>query len=484
MWVYNFRPLFLLARNDVDNAIPRYNALPRSSLCCRQGFNTFVEGLLYCPQAIAPLSSIIMEAEENAYRDRFADIRANLTGGVDRGFRLIEDLLDKLERTESSLKQAKFDLENECDARRRLQEEAQQHRDWRERQSRSPFVVALIDADADEYIFRDDFIKKGEDGGKIAADSLLAALQSHINQLYGGFIHMDFVVRAFANVSGLEMALKRDSRLQNCSQLRDFVTGFNNGGSLFDFVDVGPGKERADTKIRGEIHLFPFSDWPVGARCSIENMRFFLDSSQCQHIVVACGYDTGYAPFLGQLVGDKKIANRITLLEGPPFPLAIRKLGLKTTRFSSVFQEEPHLAHGQGSIVSDVNTISAVRPPFASFSGWRNPKAQFWRLAPVVRNEAGRRVDKALLVDDATVERIQAKNLCFFLFLRGECKINGFHRNHHHQELTDNEFDALWYVARKGRCKKSQKADAGGVDCSDERCVYGHGNATMLDRCE
>lgn len=81
---------------------------------------------------------------------------------------------------------------------------------------------------------------------------------------------MDIVVRAFANVSGLEMALKRDSRLQNCSQLRDFVTGFNNRGSFFDFVDVGPGKERADAKIRGEIHLFPFSDWPVDVRCSID----------------------------------------------------------------------------------------------------------------------------------------------------------------------------------------------------------------------
>ncbi|KAG7038450.1 ccch zinc finger protein [Colletotrichum scovillei] len=110
-----------------------------------------------------------MEAEEKAYRDRLADIRASLTGGVDGGFRLIE---------------TRFDLENECDARRRLQEEAQQHRDWRERQSRSPFVVALIDGDADEYV------------------------------------------------------------------LREFVIGFNNRGRFFDFVDVGPERERADAKIR------------------------------------------------------------------------------------------------------------------------------------------------------------------------------------------------------------------------------------------
>jgi hypothetical protein len=50
------------------------------------------------------------------------------------------------------LKQAKFDLDNECEGRRRLQQEVQESREWMERQTRRPFAVALIDADADDYV--------------------------------------------------------------------------------------------------------------------------------------------------------------------------------------------------------------------------------------------------------------------------------------------------------------------------------------------
>lgn len=35
-------------------------------------------------------------------------------------------------------------------------------------------------------------------------------------------------------------------------QFREFAQGFTGAKATFDFVDVGPGKERADGKIRGE----------------------------------------------------------------------------------------------------------------------------------------------------------------------------------------------------------------------------------------
>lgn len=50
------------------------------------------------------------------------------------------------------LKQTKLDLDNECEARRRLQQEVQESRELKERQARRPFAVALIDADADDYV--------------------------------------------------------------------------------------------------------------------------------------------------------------------------------------------------------------------------------------------------------------------------------------------------------------------------------------------
>lgn len=72
---------------------------------------------------------------------------------------------------------------------------------------------------------------------------------------------MDILVKAFANVSGLGGALERDGRLKDVGQFRAFATGFSNRQAFFDIVDVGPGKERADFKIRGEYQrlCIPFS---------------------------------------------------------------------------------------------------------------------------------------------------------------------------------------------------------------------------------
>lgn len=54
--------------------------------------------------------------------------------------------------TKAALEQTKLDLDSECEARRRLQEEVQESRELKERQTRRPFAVALIDADADDYV--------------------------------------------------------------------------------------------------------------------------------------------------------------------------------------------------------------------------------------------------------------------------------------------------------------------------------------------
>jgi hypothetical protein len=62
---------------------------------------------------------------------------------------------------------------------------------------------------------------------------------------------VEIVVRAFANVDGLSLKLVRDGVIKDRMVLRAFFAGFSNRLALFDFVDVGSGKERADNKIRG-----------------------------------------------------------------------------------------------------------------------------------------------------------------------------------------------------------------------------------------
>ena len=65
---------------------------------------------------------------------------------------LPQELLEKLDHTETLFAKTKLDLDSESEARRRLQKEAQENREWKERQERRPFMVAVIDADADGYV--------------------------------------------------------------------------------------------------------------------------------------------------------------------------------------------------------------------------------------------------------------------------------------------------------------------------------------------
>ncbi|KID83177.1 C-x8-C-x5-C-x3-H type zinc finger protein [Metarhizium guizhouense ARSEF 977] len=376
---------------------------------------------------------------------------ALLRGQFDQGLAWIEERLQKLEDTEAKLKQAELDLEHERTARRRLQ---QANDLWEERQARRPFAVALIDADADGYMFPGRFIAKGEKGGEEAADMLLTELQDHLRVATAAPNGIDILVKAFANVGGLVTALKRRGTIQDENQLRAFLAGFNSRKAFFDFVDVGSGKERADCKVR-------------------QNFEYFLRNFQCQHLVVTCGHDAGYAPFLGQFVGDKEVVDRVTLLRGNPFLTVISDLGFKSTRFDSVFGETTRTpvstdarAPVWGGGIAPIGPLISPMGPAPNAGVPRKVRTPPNRLGPVLKDENGSRVDKELTVDRKIVERLKKGHLCFYFYLRGRCNPL-CQQNHLHRPLTENEFDALWWIARQSNCTK-------GITCSDPSCVYGH----------
>jgi len=72
---------------------------------------------------------------------------------------------------------------------------------------------------------------------------------------------MDIMVRAYANLKGLAQACFQSGKLKHAADLGFFAVGFTKRQALFDFVDVGAGKERADYKIRG-IHAPSFDKEP------------------------------------------------------------------------------------------------------------------------------------------------------------------------------------------------------------------------------
>jgi hypothetical protein len=60
------------------------------------------------------------------------------------------------------------------------------------------------------------------------------------------------MVQIYANFDGLARHLHSIGILASPGQLNAFAKSFNLSQPLFNFIDVGSGKERADYKIRGE----------------------------------------------------------------------------------------------------------------------------------------------------------------------------------------------------------------------------------------
>lgn len=61
----------------------------------------------------------------------------------------------------------------------------------------------------------------------------------------------DVVIRAYANLRGLGKACIKNGLMRATADLSLFANGFTGRQPLFDFVDVGLGKERADHKVKG-----------------------------------------------------------------------------------------------------------------------------------------------------------------------------------------------------------------------------------------
>ena len=117
-------------------------------------------------------------------------------------------------------------------------------------QERDAFILVLIDGDG--MIFEDHLIQRGEAGGKEAAGILWNAVREYVQHNIPG-ISSDYkiVVRVYANLKGLSDACTRAGILDSPHTMEDFTRGFTGSKQLFDFIDVGSGKDRADDKVSG-----------------------------------------------------------------------------------------------------------------------------------------------------------------------------------------------------------------------------------------
>lgn len=242
---------------------------------------------------------MLSDIEIDEASQRLASFRQNdpLTGLLD-GYEL---LLEKYRRLKS-------DFEEEREARERYKQLARG-------QERNPFVLVLVDADG--YVFHDDLIKAGSDGGSLAAQRLNDTVRDSLRRK--GLEHREVVVRVYANVAGLSKALAKAGLVGPHSRaMTPFIANFNRSYPLTDFVDAGELKENADFKLRGLL-------------------RLYAENAQCKHIYFAACHDAGY---VSELTQYRKHHERFTLIKtsGLYFHDEFSKLGLPVEELPGVFR--------------------------------------------------------------------------------------------------------------------------------------------------
>lgn len=280
------------------------------------------------PHPPAPASTALAVVP-STYREKLTQFKVL----EERRLELIEELLERLEKTEARLAQTELDLKSEQNVRRTLQAEVSETRRTLEtdvaeaqkretalvlRQSQRPFVLVLIDVDADGFLFHDKYITRKAQGGEALADELLIRTREYLRPQFEDADSLDIVVRVYANLEGMANYLVRLDKVRNLGQLRAFSTGFCGRISSFDWIDTGVGKEGGSgRKVR-------------------ENLAFYAANTHLRHIIVGCSPADLPASLLTSLPLEK-----VTLIESMPLPVSLTTLPIKITRFTNLFVPPP-----------------------------------------------------------------------------------------------------------------------------------------------
>ncbi|PBP27480.1 CCCH zinc finger DNA binding protein [Diplocarpon rosae] len=393
-------------------------------------------------------------------------------------------LQDENTRLSKELNDALLDLEDARRSRRDLQQQlnlAQQRLgqysvDRDNMKNRNPYIMVLIDGDG--MIFNENLVRLGIEGGKQAATVLRNTVLENCNELTD---QIEIMAKVCANITGLSKAMRRDGSLDNPEDLKDFALGFTQGKASFDFIDVGHGKERADSKIKGIFWLQRPSKSPTLTRP--ENLRWHLRNHNCKQILLGISHDAGYAPFLDEVVSlDDR--SKITIMEGPPTVRELKNTGIQVINFNNIFRSEKLIDRGgnneaAASTWAGVSSISSPAPSISPISikngstttiSIRNVTPTFTAAKPAwVPSPRG--LDPPITVNAMVLEKVKRRTntskLCNNHYLRGPCSKGDDCSFEHKYKPSEEELKVIAYLTRLNPCLNGQ-------DCEQEYCIYGH----------
>lgn len=156
--------------------------------------------------------------------------------------------------------------------------------------TQSPLILCAVDGGLN--IFHPDLLARGAEGGRTAAQDLTKKIAEYLYQediqVFG---RLSFWITLFINRDGLHETLL-GSNLCTADQFRSFLVGFSQASPRFLIVEVGPGPEAVDAKLRE--YLQAYTRLP-------QTLRLFLGGAyngSCMQTLSSLGTDE----LLGKLV--------------------------------------------------------------------------------------------------------------------------------------------------------------------------------------
>ncbi|EAW10812.1 uncharacterized protein ACLA_052850 [Aspergillus clavatus NRRL 1] len=280
---------------------------------------------------------------------------------------LIQDILEKLHQDKARLDELTIELEHERESRIRylseLRDLREQSRQWDHKINKDPYVAVLVDGDG--AIFDDELLQNPRQGAPEAALRLTHAVRNYLKNTPFGSEDVPIVVRIFANLNGLAKSLVQYNVIDFEDKMRMFAELFTNSRAEFDFVNVGHGKENADSKMR---RMF----------------SHFYKNFQCKKIFFAGCHDNGYLHELREYAGESA-RQRIVLLETTPAQPTFIHMGFPVTRFDTVFRTE---VLGSPPIPPASLAVQRTQPPTVSMNNPGVVPQQQIAASPVMSNGA------------------------------------------------------------------------------------------------
>lgn len=348
--------------------------------------------------------------------------------------------------------------------------------------------------DGDGILFDDELVAKGAAGGEAAADLLETCVKRYIaDEMPHLPSNCEVVVKIYANTKGLSDVYHRSGVVNHPSKLDDFSRSLTRRKPLFDWIDVGSGRDSADAKISRVFQLN-------------------IQDPHCRHILLGCSHDGGHARTLKELSEARPDAlDLVTLLEASPFMKQLSSLDFRTTKLYSILQpqnmnlwnviKEPkqyptppvsssdaplsrtnspsNLKENVPPVLLSVTTESKNPIPLTWASTVKKPSVPQEAAGKIAtqssnlpndgipRNRKGERIDPVIKHDKDEVDRVKRMKLCNVHYLRNECPYDDACTHVHHTKPTATELKYLALVARMAPCMH-------GSWCEDVKCIYGH----------